>query len=109
MVHGNTAQAQQQYQLSKDAFGGISDLHLQQDVAKSTTLTMDGHALFDQNDYKLTLGLQREDFGYVQVNATDFRTWYNGAGGYYRPPAPNTSSRAMIFILTAATSRSRPA
>ena len=85
MVHGNTAQAQQQYQLSKGLFGGISDLHLQQDVAKKTTLTIDGHALFDQNDYKLTLGLQREDFGYVRLNATDFRNWYNGAGGYYPP------------------------
>jgi hypothetical protein len=85
MVHGNNAQAQQQYQLSKDPFGGISDLHLQQDVAKNTTLTLDGHALFDQNDYKLTIGLQREDFGYVRFNATDFRTWYNGAGGYYPP------------------------
>jgi hypothetical protein len=85
MVHGSTAQAQQQYQLSKDPFGGTSDMHLQQDVAKNTTLTMDGHALFDQNDYKLTLGLQREDFGYVRLNATDFRTWYNGAGGYYPP------------------------
>jgi len=85
MVHGNTAQAQQQYQLSKDPFGGISDMHIQQDVAKNTTLTMDGHALFDQNDYKLTLGLQREDFGYVRFNATDFRTWYNGAGGFFPP------------------------
>ena len=85
MVHGSTAQAQQQYQLSKDPFGGISDLHIQQDVAKNTTLTMDGHALFDQNDYKLTLGLQREDFGYIRVNATDFRTWYNGAGGFFPP------------------------
>ena len=85
MVHGSTAQAQQRYQLSKDPFGGISDLHLQQDVAKKTTLTIDGHALFDQNDYKLTLGLQREDFGYVRFNADDFRTWYNGAGGFFPP------------------------
>ena len=80
---GSTAQAQQQYRLSNDPFGGVSDLHLQKDVAKNTTLTMDGHSLFDQNDYKLILGLQREDFGYVKFNLTDFRTWYNGAGGFY--------------------------
>src|SRR5208337_2949032 len=80
------AQAQQQYQLSNDPFGGVSDLHLQKDVAKGTTLTMDGHSLFDQHDYKLILGLQREDFGYIKFNITDFRTWYNGAGGYL--PAP---------------------
>ncbi len=85
MTSGNNAQAQQRYQLSDSAFGGISDLHLQQDVAKKTTLTVDGYSLFDQNDYKLTLRLQREDFGYVRFNVSDFRTWYNGAGGYYPP------------------------
>jgi len=80
---GSQAQAQQQYQLSNDPFGGVSDLHLQKDVAKGTTFTMDGHSLFDQNDYKLVLGLQREDFGYLKFNVDDFRTWYNGAGGFF--------------------------
>ena len=82
---GSTAQAQQQFQLSKGVFGGISDLHIQQEVAKKTTLTLDGHALFDQNDYKVILGLSREELGYVKFTASDFRTWYNGAGGYYPP------------------------
>ena len=82
---GSTAQAQQQLQLSKGVFGGISDLHIQQEVAKKTTLTLDGHALFDQNDYKVILGLSREELGYVKFTASDFRTWYNGAGGYYPP------------------------
>ncbi len=85
MTSGNNAQAQQQYQLSNDPFGGISDLHLQQDVAKKTTLTLDGHALFNQNDYKLSFDLRREDFGYVRVDVSDYRTWYNGAGGFFQP------------------------
>ena len=85
MVHGNTAQAQQRYQLSNEPFGGISDLHLQQDIAKGTTFSLDGHSLFDQHDYKLILGLQRDDFGYVRFNVSNFRTWYNGAGGYFPP------------------------
>jgi hypothetical protein len=84
-TQGSTAQAQQRHQMSNGAFGGISDFHLQEEVAKKTTLTVDGHALFDQNDYKLTLGLQREELGYVRFNVNDFRTWYNGAGGYYPP------------------------
>ncbi len=29
--------------------------------------------------------MQREDFGYIRSNVTDFRTWYNGAGGYFPP------------------------
>jgi hypothetical protein len=85
ITSGSAAQAQQWYKLSNDPFGGISDLHLQKDVTKGTTLTLDGHSLFDQNDYKFILGLQREDFGYVRFNITDFRTWYNGAGGFYPP------------------------
>jgi hypothetical protein len=88
MVHGNTAQAQQRYQLSNEPFGGISDLHLQQDIAKGTTFSLDGHSLFDQHDYKLVLGLQRDELGYVRFNVSNFRTWYNGAGGYLNfPPA----------------------
>ena len=82
---GSQAQAQQRYQLSNDPFGGISDLHLQKTVAKNTTLSLDGHALFDQNDYKFILGLQRDEFGYIRASVTDYRTWYNGAGGYYPP------------------------
>ena len=85
MVHGNTAQAQQRYQLSNEPFGGISDLHLQQDIAKGTTFSLDGHSLFDQHDYKLVLGLQRDELGYVRFNVSNFRTWYNGAGGYFSP------------------------
>lgn len=85
MVHGNTAQAQQRYQLSNEPFGGISDLHLQQDIAKGTTFSLDGHSLFDQHDYKLVLGLQRDELGYVRFNVSNFRTWYNGAGGYFPP------------------------
>jgi hypothetical protein len=85
MTSGNRAQAQQRYQLSDDPFGGISDLHLQKDVAPKTTLTLDGYSLFDQHDYKAILALQREDFGYIRFNATGFRTWNNGAGGYYPP------------------------
>jgi hypothetical protein len=85
LTSGSAAQAQQRYQLSNDPFGGISDLHLQKDIAKGTTLTLDGHSLFDQNDYKFVLGLKREDFGYLKFGISDFRTWYNGAGGFYPP------------------------
>jgi hypothetical protein len=95
-ISGNEAQAQQRYQLSDDPFGGISDLHLQKDVAKGTTLTLDGHSLFDQNDYKFILGLQREEFGYVRVNVSDFRTWYNGAGGFLSPPTVPTAKQYQL-------------
>ena len=72
---GSKAQAQQWHQLNQGPFGGISDLHLQEDVAKGTTFSLDGRGLFDEHDYKLGLGLQREGLGYLRFNYENFRTW----------------------------------
>src|ERR1035437_8609808 len=57
---GNKSQFQQRHQTPGGAFGGIEDFHYQADVAKGTTLTTDGRAIFDNNDYKLSLGVTKE-------------------------------------------------
>jgi hypothetical protein len=85
MNRGSTPQAEQRYRLNTGPFGGIEDLHLQQTVATNTTLSIDGRAIFDIHDYKLSLALKREEFGFLRFNYQNFRTWYNGAGGYYPP------------------------
>ena len=85
LTKGNKAQAQQQNQNSSGAFGGIQDLHIQQDIAKGTTMTLDGRSIFDENDYKLSLGVEKEKLGYVRFSASQFRSWYNGDGGFYPP------------------------
>jgi len=82
---GNKNQAQQNNQNSSGAFGGIEDFHYQANLDKKTTLYMDGRALFDNNDYKVSLDLEREKVGYLKFNYTEFRTWYNGDGGFYPP------------------------
>jgi hypothetical protein len=83
---GNKAQAESRQQMKEGAFGGIEDLHYQANVGTNkTTLTLDGRALFDLEDYQLALELRRENLGYVRFNYEQFRTWYNGNGGYYRP------------------------
>jgi hypothetical protein len=81
---GNKAQAQAQRRAARGAFGGIEDFRYQTNIDKST-LTLDGRALFDQNDYKLSFDLRREDVGFVRFSYDQFRTWYNGDGGYYPP------------------------
>jgi len=82
---GNKAQAEARRHASRGAFGGIEDFRYQKTIDKST-LTVDGRALFDQNDYKLSVDLRRDDLGYVRFHYDEFRTWSNGDGGYY-PPA----------------------
>jgi hypothetical protein len=95
---GNEAQAQQQHHTSTGAFGGIEDLHFQGDVAKGTTFTVDGHSIFDNHDYDLSLGISREKLGYLRFSFSEFRTWYNGDGGFYPPTGtyyPGSSDDAL--------------
>ena len=83
---GNKAQAEQNQQSRNGAFGGFEDFHYTASVATNTTLTADGHALFDNRNYNLSLDLERQNVGYLRFGYDQFRTWENGDGGYY-PPA----------------------
>src|SRR6185436_17329942 len=76
---------QQRQRSRKGAFGGIEDFHYQTSIATNTTLTVDGRALFDNNDYKLRLDVTREKVGYLRVSYDEFRTWSNGDGGFDPP------------------------
>jgi hypothetical protein len=81
---GNKAQAEQGAGLPGGAFGGIEDLHYQTEVAKKTTLAVDGHYLPAEHDYKLGLDLEKEDFGFIKFSYENFRT-YDAANGGYSP------------------------
>ena len=72
LTQGYAPGAEQRERLNPGAFGGIEDLHYQADVAKKTTFTLDGHSIFDDRDYKLGLGLNREDLGFVQFQLRKF-------------------------------------
>jgi hypothetical protein len=82
---GNRAQAQQNGQSSSGLFGGIEDLHYQGQVSTNTTFTVDGHSIFNNDDYALSLGLVRDKLGFLRFSASKFRTWYDGDGGYFPP------------------------
>lgn len=84
-VDGNKGQFQQNHRSSGEPFGGIQDFHYQQDLAKGTTLVTDGRALFDEEDYRLSLSVSREKLGYVRFSYEEARNWYNAHGGFYPP------------------------
>ena len=87
MTKGNANQASQGQQLNTGAFGGIEDLHYATDVAKKTTLTLDGRAIANQNDYNFGLSLVKLDLGFIKFHFENFRTWDSGNGGFI--PADN--------------------
>ena len=85
-VDGDRAQFEQAHRIPGDqVFGGISDLHFEQTIGKDVEFKLDGHAIFDTNDYGLLMELTKAKLGYVQVGYNEFRTWYDGNAGYFRP------------------------
>ncbi|NGO38634.1 hypothetical protein G4L39_04360 [Limisphaera ngatamarikiensis] len=85
LTRGNRAEAQARHQLRDGVFGGIRDLHYQAEVAKGLQLSLDGRALFDERDYRLTLDLTKEAAWFLRFHASQSRLWSPAAGGGYGP------------------------
>ena len=80
--YGNRAAYQSRFAQTADFYGGISNLNWQGDVADGLSLALEGHALFGMEDYGFLGTLTKDGMGYVQVGYNQFRTWYDGSGGY---------------------------
>jgi hypothetical protein len=81
-ISGDEAQFKQEHHASGDWFGGISDLHYEKTMDKGT-LTIDGHGLLQTHDYDVTINFTQTDVGYIRAGYTEFRTWYDGNGGFF--------------------------
>jgi hypothetical protein len=80
-IGGDDAQFKQEHRMSGDVFGGIQDLHYEATMGKGT-LTIDGHAIFDTSDFDWKIDFTQPGVGYVRGGYTEFRTWYDGNGGF---------------------------
>jgi hypothetical protein len=84
ITSGDRAQFEEQHWLPGDqAYGGIQDMHYEQTVGKNATLTVDGHAIWDINDYDIKVQLSQPKLGYIKAGFTEFRSWYDGNGGFF--------------------------
>ena len=82
-IAGDDAQFKQEHRISGDVFGGIEDMHIEREVGKKGTLTIDGRAIFDNHDYDVKIDLTVPNVGYIRAGYTEFRSWYDGNGGFY--------------------------
>jgi len=82
-VSGNSASYQKRTQTRADGSAGIEDLHVSRDVAKDTTLVVDGRALSGAEDYLLRVNVTKEGLGAVDVGYSQFRTFYDVIGGFF--------------------------
>jgi hypothetical protein len=96
ITSGDRAQFEQEHRLPGDqVYGGIQDLHLEGTVGKNGQFSVDGHALWDFNDYDITVQLAKPNLGYIKAGYQDFRSWYDGNAGFFphndvffEPPYP---------------------
>jgi hypothetical protein len=82
LIRGNAAQFMERQQLPKGAYGGVSDFHYEQDLGKKGLFEVDGRGIFDNHDYSFRLNAQHPDYGFLRFGLREYRTWYNGSGGY---------------------------
>jgi hypothetical protein len=84
ITSGDKAQFEQQHWLPGDqAYGGITDLHFEQTFDKNGLFSVDGHGIWDTNDYDIEVQLAKPNLGYIKAGFTEFRTWYDGNGGFF--------------------------
>ena len=82
IINGDAAQFKQEHRMSGDVFGGIEDMHLERSIGKAT-LSIDGRAIFDNDDYNVKIDLSQPNVGYIRGGYTEFRSWYDGNGGFF--------------------------
>lgn len=80
---GDDAAMRRRLGLPAGGFGGIEDFHFEQDLAKKGLLKIDGHGIGGANDYGIKFDISRPELGYVQFGYSQFRTYYDGSGGYF--------------------------
>lgn len=85
IINGDAAQFKQEHRMSGDVFGGIQDMHYEHTVGKNGLFSIDGHAIWDNNDYDVKMELSQPNVGYIKAGYTEFRSWYDGNGGFLSP------------------------
>lgn len=74
---------QKAFGTNKSGFAGIDELFYNNSLNDDTTVTIEARAV-DFN-YLFDLKIVKEDVGYLSAGFKQYRTWYDGSGGFYRP------------------------
>jgi hypothetical protein len=80
-IDGNDAAFQRRAGQNGDFYGGIGSGRWEKEI-DDMTLLIEGHALFGNEDYDISMRLDKADIGYVKGGFNQFRTWYDGSGGF---------------------------
>ena len=82
-MNGDDDQFRQRHGLPPDFTGGVENLYLEWLWGDGGTIKLEGRGMVDYNDYVARLRIDQPDKGFVSAGYTEFRTWYDGTGGFF--------------------------
>jgi hypothetical protein len=91
-VHGDNKKFRELEGAQEGWSGGADHFSFSEQLAPDKKLTVEGHALMPQHDFKVTLALDQKNFGFVHSGFEEWRRYYDDTGGYYPPFTPSSFS-----------------
>ncbi len=83
-VNGDAGKFQADTWMKDKYAGGVKDLTFSyEDAAKGITSTAEGHAIIDENDIEGLVTFAKKDVGFLKVDYTSFRKYYDGNAAVY--------------------------
>jgi hypothetical protein len=83
-LDGDRPAFQKVTQHKKDGFGGIEEFRLTRE-SKESLFAFNARLMPGDDDYRLSARLEKPEKWYVQGGFEQYRVWYDGSGGYFRP------------------------
>jgi hypothetical protein len=93
IIDDDEDQFRQRQRVPSDGFGGIENLYMEWLYGEDVTIKLEGRGIVDANDYLAKIRIEKPDKGYVSAGYREFRTWYDGTGGFF----PQTSTIFSVF------------
>jgi hypothetical protein len=84
LLDGDRPAFQQRFRHHKDGFGGLEDFAVTR-TAGDSLFRFEGRVLPGDDDYRLGLRWEKADAIYLAADFRQFRIFYDGSGGYFRP------------------------
>ena len=91
-MSGDDDQFRQRHGIPPDFTGGVDDLYMEWLWGDDGSIELEGRGIVDANDWLAKLKIERTDKGYLTAGYRQFRTWYDGTGGFF-------PQNAAIFSL----------
>jgi hypothetical protein len=84
LVDGDRGKFRAHHWMKDTYVGGIKDFSARYDFKDGTAFSAEGHALIDQNDLGAELSLEKAGAGFIDLDFSEFRKYYDGTGGVHR-------------------------